>query len=87
MHYEKLENVVLLGHLLEDDKALLDDLNLLRVAHDLMLLHKRDLRGGNMACKIVWPAEVVKVVETGVASPVVERARVPPALIMAWSCE
>jgi len=61
----------LLGHLLEDHKALLDDLNLLRVANNVLLLF--DDLGKVRVGKVTGAIEVVEVAEGSVAAPVVER--------------
>jgi len=63
-----------LGHLLKDDKLLLDDFDALRVADDLMFLLDNlfEVRAIEVVCAI----EVIKVGQRSVASPVVEGAEV-----------
>jgi len=61
-----------LGHLLEDDEALLDDLDLLGVAYDVVL-RLNHLFEVNGSIKVVPAVEVVKVTKRGVTTPVVER--------------
>jgi len=66
-----------LGHFLEDNQALLDDLDLLSVAHELVVLLNDDLvvvRTG----EVVASMKVIEVIEGGHASPVVERGPIIP---------
>lgn len=61
-----------LGHFLEDNKTLLDDLDSLGVANNHFLL-LNDLVDVDRGVKVVGAVEVVEVVQRLVASPVVER--------------
>lgn len=60
-----------LSHLLEDDETLLDDLDLLSAADNLLLLNDNLLERGEVV-KVVRAVEVIEVVQGGDSTPVVE---------------
>jgi len=62
-----------LGHLLQDDKALLDDLDLFRVADYLIFMNNSLAEVGTV--EVVRAVEVVEVVERSMSAPVVKRLR------------
>lgn len=64
-----------LGHLLEDDELLLDDLNTLCAADKLLLLDDDLVEVGSI--KVIHAIEVVEVVQGSKASPVVECREAP----------
>jgi hypothetical protein len=61
-----------LGHLLQDNQALLDDFNALSMADKFMLLLDNDLAEVR-AIEVINTIEVVEVVQGSMATPVVER--------------
>lgn len=60
-----------LGHLLENKEALLDDLNRLGMADDLVLLDY-GLGEVDRAIEVVRAVEIIETIEGGMATPVVE---------------
>jgi len=66
-----------LGHFLEDNQALLDDLDLLGVAHEFVVL-LNDYLVVVRTREVVGSIKVIEVIEGGHASPVVERRPISP---------
>lgn len=67
---KRRKRCVLLGQLLENDEPLLDDLDLLGAADELILLNEDLVVAGTV--KVIGTVEVVEVVQGLVSTPVVE---------------
>lgn len=72
LHFTDLLSDDPLGHLLQDEEALLDDLDGLGVANEFLGLLGNECLGGYSADEVVGSVEVIEVSERRVATPVVE---------------
>jgi len=73
-----------LGHLLENEEALLDDHNRLAVADDFLLILDNSL-AGEMANEVVRAVEVVESIEGGDSTVVIERVSTGNKLSIGWN--